>query len=1291
MLFSLLGLLVLLGLFHRPLIFRGTKYFVVRLAKEQKLDLDYTIGGSIFTTLTISNLRGKPTDPGPIERLEIGTLNLRYSIPGAIRNGLSGLLKDVDLRDVFVVVDPAKSVPREKKTADQKGAKFPALFPERLNLANINFTSRSAGGDTELKGFYFNLDPEKPGALKIQTLDIPGVRRWESVSAAATFRDRNLVLTDLALGPEIQLTRLQLDASKLDADQVSASLEGRVIGAALSVALQVSDLNESNRLDLRADVSGLSSAEVASYLGKTFPAEGTISRMSIRFSGVPTKPDGWSGNMDAQLQNLAFQQKPLGTVSLKIGMADAAATVELRDAVDERNDIALTAKVALPSQLDGFPHTTASGRLDVRVPDVAALAKTVEQTASGDLSAGLDFKVTDGQLVSDLAIDSAQLAAAGAELEKTSFKIHVEKNVAANATPVFADVVSRIRGSVATIRYGDYTADSFALALASQGAAVTLEKLSLAKASNSLALEGHYTLPDDLKSWASMPVNATVDLVAPDLSAFVVPGGESPLAGELTIRGSGGAVGQKADGAFTIAGRGVRFRGVTVRDIASDVTVSNGAAHVPSFGVYLDEKNYVMLGAEVGLEAPQKYSAWVEAKLDDLSVFAPLLATPDKPATALGGSLTLSWKGNGEIQPAQHSGQGTVDLARAQFGERENLSAHLVTSYSPDRIDVPELRAVAPEGDFQASAQWADRRLAVQKIALRHAGREVLGGSIELPLDLAESKNLERLIPDDAPVKVALASRDLDIAWLMGEIEKLKAPPPDAKTAQLKKPAAPVVTGTLNTTVEAEGTLRQLAATVSVRGTKLQSSAAEKFAPADVALDLKLRDDRLKLSGTVTQRQIQPLTLSGDLPLNIEALKKSKALDPQTPIALRINLPRSPLGFVASVVPALRFIDGTAAIDLQAGGTIAKPVLSGSIQATVPNLRMRDTSLPPINALTARIDFQGDQISIRELRSGLGGGTFSVSGGINVAKLTEPTFDIRVTTREALVKQNDNLTARVTSDLRIAGPMNAGTVSGNVFVTRSRFLKDIDILPIGLPGRPAPQPPAEPAPVSFPDPPLRDWKFDVAIKTSDPFLIQGNLANGRAIVDIKLAGTGLKPWLDGGVRIEQLMTSLPFSRLEITEGNVYFTAAQPFVPQLDIRGQTVIRDYTVNVFITGQANDPQALFTSDPPLPQAEIVSLIATGATTQELTSDPNALAGRAGLLVAQKLFRKIFRKNEPSQPKETPFKNVQVDLGAPDPHSGQQSIQLRMPVGERVVLTGGVDVGGNFRGMIRYLVKFK
>src|SRR4029077_13871281 len=132
-------------------------------------------------------------------------------------------------------------------------------------------------------------------------------------------------------------------------------------------------------------------------------------------------------------------------------------------------------------------------------------------------------------------------------------------------------------------------------------------------------------------------------------------------------------------------------------------------------------------------------------------------------------------------------------------------------------------------------------------------------------------------------------------------------------------------------------------------------------------------------------------------------------------------------------------------------------------------------------------------------------------------KLTEPTFDVQLKATSVLVARNDNLTARADADLRITGPFASATVAGNVALTNSQFLKNIDLIPIGLPGRPAPRPklPASRAEFSFPDPPLRDWKFDIAVKTKDPFKIRGNLAKGGALVDLQRGGTGLRPGLEG--------------------------------------------------------------------------------------------------------------------------------------------------------------------------------
>jgi TamB, inner membrane protein subunit of TAM complex len=117
---------------------------------------------------------------------------------------------------------------------------------------------------------------------------------------------------------------------------------------------------------------------------------------------------------------------------------------------------------------------------------------------------------------------------------------------------------------------------------------------------------------------------------------------------------------------------------------------------------------------------------------------------------------------------------------------------------------------------------------------------------------------------------------------------------------------------------------------------------------------------------------------------------------------------------------------------------------------------------------------------------------------------------------------------------------------------------------------------------------------------------------------------------------------------------------------------------------------PEALFSSEPPLPQEEIISLLATGATREELTASNNVLAGRAATLLVQQLYRKIFKKGQPTKG-ESVFNRLDVDFGTVDPRTGQQKATARFKVNQHFLLIGDLGVGGDFRGMVRYLIRFR
>src|SRR2546430_9572505 len=139
-----------------------------------------------------------------------------------------------------------------------------------------------------------------------------------------------------------------------------------------------------------------------------------------------------------------------------------------------------------------------------------------------------------------------------------------------------------------------------------------------------------------------------------------------------------------------------------------------------------------------------------------------------------------------------------------------------------------------------------------------------------------------------------------------------------------------------------------------------------------------------------------------------------------------------------------------------------------------------------------------------------------------------------------------------------------------------------------------------------------------------------------------------------------------------------------------LRGGWSTRHSTLRFFFYGPWDAPETFFRANPPLAQEEIISLIATGVTRAELSGNSNVLAGRAGMLLVQQLYRKIFKKGESTQ-SNTVFNRLDLDVGTVDPRTGRQQVSGRFKINDQFVIVGDIGVGGTYRGMLKYLIRFR
>jgi len=404
-----------------------------------------------------------------------------------------------------------------------------------------------------------------------------------------------------------------------------------------------------------------------------------------------------------------------------------------------------------------------------------------------------------------------------------------------------------------------------------------------------------------------------------------------------------------------------------------------------------------------------------------------------------------------------------------------------------------------------------------------------------------------------------------------------------------------------------------------------------------------------------------------------------------------VKLPPSPAGLFAPLLPGVRLLEGRLSIDASATGTLEKPVFNGGVALDLTAIRFRSADLPGINNLKGDLRFAGNELTFQRCTGDVAGGPFSVTGRVRLDPMTDPVLELRLQSQGTLLARNDTLTLRADSDLRLTGPYDQAVLSGKIGVTKSRFFREIDILPIGLPGRPVPKPANGWFDLSIDTPPFRNWSYDVAIQTVEPFAVKGNLANGSLEGDLHLGGTGLAPTLEGTAHIENFVASLPFSRLTVDRGALYFSGNASLNPSLDIHGFSRIRDYNVNVYLYGTASEPQTLFTSEPSLPQEEVIALLATGATTREFAQNNQAFAGRAAVILFQDIYRKIFPRRPPPENTANPMDRFSLDVGGVDPRTGRQELMGKFKLSNEYQIGAGVDMQGDVRMQLQYLIRFR
>ncbi|MCJ2030136.1 translocation/assembly module TamB domain-containing protein [Methylobacterium sp. J-043] len=410
----------------------------------------------------------------------------------------------------------------------------------------------------------------------------------------------------------------------------------------------------------------------------------------------------------------------------------------------------------------------------------------------------------------------------------------------------------------------------------------------------------------------------------------------------------------------------------------------------------------------------------------------------------------------------------------------------------------------------------------------------------------------------------------------------------------------------LSGTLEGEADLRGTAArpegryALTVAGLVTPETRKAGLPPITARANGRLSDGEASIDGRVSAGRGADVTVTGTIP--VEA---GGGLNLRARGNLDVALANSMLSGSGQRVA------GRIVLDAGVTGTVAAPKVEGS--ATLSGGSLTD----PINGIRitdiqGRVTGRGDTIVIERLTAATrNGGRLSVDGRVAVEPASGFPGTLRITADRAELVSSPLMTAVSSLNLALSGPLaRKPVIKGRVDVV------SIDVsVPDRLPATVQPLPGIRRVNVT-PEvrerlakraerkaqieaagrrkkatPPF-DAGLDVIVSAPSRIFVRGRGIDAELGGELHVTGSSRDPQANGDFSLRRGVFSLGGQRLDFTRGRVFF-AGDIAQPDLDFAAETKAADVTARVAVTGPAAQPVFALSSDPSLPQDEILSRI--------------------------------------------------------------------------------------------------
>jgi translocation and assembly module TamB len=297
------------------------------------------------------------------------------------------------------------------------------------------------------------------------------------------------------------------------------------------------------------------------------------------------------------------------------------------------------------------------------------------------------------------------------------------------------------------------------------------------------------------------------------------------------------------------------------------------------------------------------------------------------------------------------------------------------------------------------------------------------------------------------------------------------------------------------------------------------------------------------------------------------------------------------LRLIGSIDPNLT-ASGLMLIHMLVRGNLRDPLPQGTIQ--IKNGAASYAGLPSgLSETNGTLSFTRDRIHIEDLTGRTGGGTLQFKGDATNYN-HQFNFNVTAVGKEVRLRYPPGVSSTANAELHWVGSRSASTVSGDIMVTKLAVTPGFDFGSYLERSR-------QSAAITPANSPLYNVKLDVAVRTAPELQMKTAVARLSGDADLRLRGSVARPSVLGRADILEGDATFNGIKFRLERGDITFANPVAIEPQVNLQATTHVRNYDLDVTVTGTPDRLNVNYRSEPPLPKSDIIALLALGRTSEE------------------------------------------------------------------------------------------